>query len=700
MDSIQQLNDATKEFLEQQPKKDQIELLRKVIAYHEKRYYIEDDPIITDREYDILYNKLRKIEEENPELITSASPTQRVGGGIGGDFPPVKHLAPMLSLDNAYTEEDLLNFDATVKKLCAIRAESNVVYSVEPKFDGGSIALVYDQNNLVRAATRGNGELGEDITLNARILPSVPLHVNFESLGLNIVELRGEAIIRKDKFEELNKQRSLDGAILYANPRNAATGGLRTKDPNETRKRQIEVFVYQVAYAVDSSGNEVVGNSHFENIETLGKLGFKIPHQEKKLCQNIQEVIDFIQKWDAQRDQYAYEIDGMVVKVDEITLQKVCGFTSHHPRWATAFKFKAKQATSTLLNVEYQVGKVGSITPVAKIQPVYLAGVTVSSISLHNEEFIRSKDLKIGDTIVVERAGDVIPYIVKSIADVRNGQEKAIEFPQFCPVNHTDTEVRLIKEEGESAWRCPECVCGAQDLQRLIFHVSKEAMDIDGFGKSYVEKFYSLGWIKDISDVYQLDYTLISQLDGFGQKSADNLKSSIDKAKKNPIHRLLHSLSIHHLGKRASKIIAQEISHVLELTSWDLARYTALKDIGPVVAENVIQWFSKEANVQMLKRMDAHGVNMQQTEDDKPLISATSGALLGKSILFTGTLLKMGRKEAEDLASKQGAKILSAVSSNLNILVVGEKAGSKLKKAESLGTVEIWNEDKFIEMVS
>ena len=690
----------TKLFLDNPPDKTQINALRQVIAFHEKKYYVEDDPIITDREYDILYNALKNIEQNHPELITTSSPTQRVGGDISSDFPPVKHLVPMLSLDNAYNEEDLINFDQSVKKLTGLTQESDVVYCVEPKFDGGSIALVFENDTLVRAATRGNGSLGEDITRNAKILPSVPLHAEFSKHGIKLVELRGEALIRRDKFDALNAQRASDGLTLYANPRNAATGGLRTKDPAETRRRQIDVFIYQMTYAENTDGQQMEGTSHHENIALLGSLGFKIPNEEKKLCHNIQSVIAFIQSWEAKRDSYPYEIDGMVVKVDDIQMQIKCGSTSHHPRWATAFKFKAKQAISTLLAVEYQVGKVGSITPVAKIKPVYLAGVTVSSISLHNEDFIRSKDLRIGDQVLVERAGDVIPYISKSLPELRTGDETAIVFPEFCPVNNTDIIVALIKEEGESAWRCPDCVCGNQPLQKMIFHVSKEAMDIDGFGKSYVEKFYSLGWLKDMSDIYDLDYDLIAELEGFGRKSAENLKQSVEKAKKNPIHRLLHSLSIHHLGKRASKLISEEITHVLDLLQWDMERFTAIKDIGPVVAQNVIAWLSDNQNVAMLRRMESLGVNLYQTDEDKPLASASEGTLAGKTILFTGTLLQMGRKEAETLAAKQGAKLLSAVSSNLNILVVGEKAGSKLKKAESLGTVEIWTEDQFIARIS
>jgi DNA ligase (NAD+) len=457
-----------------------------------------------------------------------------------------------------------------------------------------------------------------------------------------------------------------------------------------------------LAYAVDAEGNNILPTliTHKEGIDLLGKLGFKIPREETKVCKNIAEVHDFVRYWEQKRDSYPYEIDGMVIKVNNLSIQDRCGFTAHHPRWAIAFKFKAKQATSKLLAVEYQVGKIGSITPVAKIEPVHLAGVTVSSISLHNEEFIRGKDLKIGDTVLVERAGDVIPYIVKSMDELRDGSEKEIFFPVFCPANTTDQQVPLIKEDGEAAWRCPNCVCGAQNLQKMIFHVSKEAMDIDGFGKSYVEKFYELGWLTDMSDIYRLDYEAISKLEGFGKRSVEKLEAAIQKAKSNPIQRLLYSLCIHHFGKKASKLIAEQISHVLELQTWSTEQYLEIKDIGPVVAENVSAWFADDKNIAMLQRMEALGVNLTQTEDDKPLQVSEDGKLYGKTILFTGTLQTMGRKEAEELAAKHGAKNISAVSSNLNILVVGEKAGSKLKKAQSLGTVQVLTEAEFAALIN
>ncbi len=509
--------------------------------------------------------------------------------------------------------------------------------------------------------------------------------------------MRGEALIRKDIFQKINTEREKEGLPLFANPRNAATGGLRTKDPAETKKRGLEAFIYQLGYAENVNHENISGTlpDHFESIELLGKVGFKIPHKEIKKCKSIDDVIAYCSLWQNQRDQYPYEIDGMVIKVNEKKLQEKCGSTGHHPRWAIAFKFKAKQATSKLLHIEYQVGKIGSITPVAKIEPVHLAGVTVSSISLHNEDFILSKDLRINDTILVERAGDVIPYIVKSFPELRTGNEEIIKFPQYCPENKSE-KVPLVKEDGESAWRCVHCTCGAQLLQKMIFHVSKEAMDIDGLGKSQIEKFYFLGWLRDLSDIYRLDYEKIASLEGFGKKSAENLSAAVEKARKNPISKLLHSLSIHHLGKKASKIIAEKINHVLELQVWTEEQLMDIKDIGPVVARNIVQFFNTEENIEVLKKMEDYGVNLYQTEEDKPIAVSTEGPLVGKTILFTGALQKMDRIKAQEIATIMGAKNLSAVSSNLDILVVGENAGSKLKKAREMGTVEIWTEDEFL----
>ena len=672
--------------------------LRRVIIYHEWRYYILNDPVLSDFEYDQLFKKLETLEEAHPELITPDSPTQRVSADLTSDFPSVEHLTPMLSLGNSYNAEDLKDFDEQIKRLVNLSEDADIEYAVEPKFDGGSIAVVFENDQLVRAATRGNGTVGEEMTANARVIRSIPLRAAFSKHNIHKVEVRGEVLIRKEIFAQINEDRAKEGLSLFANARNTASGGLRMKDPREVAKRGLEAFMYTLGYAADAKGNSVLDQfvTHEESLAFLEKLGFKVPTYERKVCKNIQEATDFCLEWEAKREDYPYEIDGMVIKVNSRELQERAGYTSHHPRWAIAFKFKAKQATTKLQSVEYQVGKIGSITPVAKLLPVQLAGVTISSVSLHNEDFIREKDLRIGDTVLVERAGDVIPYIVKAMDELRDGSETPIEFPKNCPINDTETPVELVRIEGEAAWRCPRCVCGAQDLQRIIFHVSKTAMDIDGLGKSIVERFYELGWIRTIADIYRLDYEQIAQLEGFGEKSAKNMEASIEQAKKQPIHRLLHSLSIHHLGKKISKLLAAEVDHVLELKDWTLEDFVNIKDVGPVVAENIIAFFSVPRNVALLEEMEALGVNMRQTEEDRPKVVADDAPFLGKTILFTGTLSQMSRKEAQEKAEAAGARNVSSVSSKLNILVVGEKAGSKLKKARELGTVEILTEEEFL----
>ena len=693
---------TSKKWLSSSAKVLEISELKDLLRYHEWKYYVRNSPTLADYEYDQLYKQLEAIEAANPNLITQDSPTQRVANDLSGNLDPVAHVVPMLSLANSYNAEDLASFDKSIKRYLNIPEEKNIEYSVEPKFDGGSIAVLYENDFLIRAATRGNGTMGEEMTANARTMPSIPLRAPLAELGIYKAEMRGEALIRKDNFAKINAQRETDGHALFANPRNAATGGLRTKDPNETRNRELEAFIFQLAYAVDKNGNDKLQelNTHYESIELMGQLGFKIPQNEMKTCVNIKEVADYCATWEDKREKYEYEVDGLVVKVNDLKLQERSGSTQHHPRWAIAYKFKAKQATSILTDIEYQVGKIGSITPVAKIEPVQLAGVTVSSVSLHNEDFIKTKDLRIGDTILVERAGDVIPYIVKSMEELRDGSQVPVEYPTVCPINpDTDNPVTLVKEEGESAWRCLKCTCGQQDLQRMIFHVSKNAMDIDGFGKSYVENFHSHGWLKDISDVYNLDYNAIKTLEGFGSKSAEKLLSAVNKAKGNPIHRLLHSLSIHHLGKKASKLIAAEINHVFDLQYWNKEKFTSIKDIGPVVADNVIAYFSDPDHIAMLHRIEEHGVNMKQTKEDRPLVVSEDAPLSGKTILFTGSLQLMGRKEAQKLAEQNGAKNISAVSSNLNILVAGEKAGSKLKKAQALGSVLIMTEEEFVALI-
>lgn len=697
--------DRSKKYLSGVPTLPAAELiseLRTLLRYHEWRYYVQDDPLLADSEYDGLFHLLQAAEEENPGLITPDSPTQRVGSDLTGDAQSVPHLVPMLSLGNGYGAEDLAEFDRSVKRMLNIDESVPLAYATEPKYDGGTIVLVYENDRLTRAATRGNGVLGEEITHNARVIKSIPLTADFSRYGLHRVELRGEVVIRKDRFKSMNEARSEAGLSLFANPRNTATGGLRMKSPAEVADRKLEAFIYSFGYGTDEAGNDAVQllGTHTHALDILTGLGFKVPAigYERAQSTDIVHAAAFCVEWEAKRQEYPYEIDGMVVKLDDLALQERAGYTSHHPRWAIAYKFAARQATTTLLRVEYQVGKIGTITPVAKTEPVALAGVMISSVSLHNEDFIVDKDLRIGDQVLLERAGDVIPYIVKTLAELRDGREQPILWPVTCPINRTSEPVPLVRGEGEAAWRCPVCVCGAQNLQRIIFHVSRAAMDIDGMGRRYVEQFYGLGWLRTIVDVYRLPYDDIAELEGFGRRSAENLRRSVETAKLNPLWRLLYGLSIHHFGKKATQLVARHIEHVLDLADWTEAQFLDIKDIGPTVAANVVEYFSNPIHVEQLRELEALGVNVRPTDEDRPAAEVTEGPFLGKTMLFTGSLQQLSRKEAQEKAQAAGARIVSAVSGKLDILVVGEKPGSKLKKARALGTVTVMTEEEFIRL--
>ena len=464
-----------------------------VIRYHDWKYYLQSTPSINDQQYDFLFKELKKIETEHPNLVRDDSPTQRIGLALSTDAKTVAHSVPMISLDNSYNADDLKEFDERLQKL--LNGEA-IQYCVEPKFDGSSIALLYENDKLVRAATRGNGVEGEDITHNARVLKSIPLQANFSKRGISKIELRGEVVIANDVFKKLNEDRAKENLKTFQNSRNTASGSLRMKDPSETANRGLEAFMYQIGYAVDTNNNNVLGeslNNHFENIDMLYTLGFKTPQSEKKICNSIQEVIDFCNQWEAKRDSYNYEIDGMVIKVNKLTQQNKVGATGHHPRWAIAYKFKAKKARTKLLDIEYQVGRTGAITPVAKLEPVPLAGVTISSVSLHNEDFIKEKKLRMNAYVYVERSGDVIPYISGVDESSLDENTQEIIFPKNCPSCNSE----LVREAEESAWRCINLECIAKSEESIIHFVSKEAMDIDGLGRDIVIRFMKEGLINN-----------------------------------------------------------------------------------------------------------------------------------------------------------------------------------------------------------
>jgi DNA ligase (NAD+) len=671
----------------------EIEGLRNTLRFHEHRYYVQNDPLISDFEYDSLYKLLEKYEQENPGIITKDSPTQRVGAGLIKDFPKRQHLVPMLSLENSYNADDLYDWDRKAKELSGL---DEIEYCAEPKFDGASISLIYEDDFLFRGTTRGDGETGDDITPNIKQIKSLPLSAAFASYGIQQIEIRGEVLLNKKNFKKYNEKLMEEGLPPLANPRNAAAGSLRIKDTKEVGKRNLEAFLYHVSYITTTDNEQRTTNNeqpttHSGMLEMLWQLGFRSPKNEMKIIKGIDGVIKHIAAFEKQRDDLPYEIDGMVIKVNDLALQERLGMTSHHPRWAIAYKFKARQATSKLLDVEYQVGRTGAVTPVAKIQPVLVGGVTVGSISIHNEEYIKEKDLKLGDTILIERSGDVIPQIVKSQPELRTGAEQEIVFPKTCPVCKSE----LYKPQGEAVWRCINFNCEAQVVERIIHFVSKDAMDIRSFGEANVRKFFEIGLIKDVPSIYHLSFDKIKTLEGFGTKSIENLMQAIEASKTQPLHRLIYGLGIRYVGETTAKTLAQSVNNIFDFATFSEEALKEMDDVGLKVAKSIYEFFKNENNITMLQQLQQSGVSISAQKQ-----IAVSGNFSGASFLFTGTLNKLKRSEAEAQVEENGGKILSGVSSKLNYLIVGDDAGSKLEKAKKIPSIKILSEEDFLKMLT
>ncbi len=671
---------------------DNIEDLRDVLRFHEYRYYVQNDPLISDFEYDSLYKLLEQFEKENPDAVTTDSPTQRVGKGLIKDFPKTQHLVPMLSLENSYNADDLQDFDRKARELSGL---AEIEYCVEPKFDGASISLIYEDDLFIRGVTRGDGDVGDDITLNVKQIRSVPLSAKFSNYGIEQVEIRGEVLMNKNNFKAYNDALIEEGIPPLANPRNAAAGSLRIKDTAEVSRRNLEAFLYHVSYdhapATQPKTQNPKPKTHSGMLEMLWNLGFRSPKNEMKVFKGIDGVIKHVHDFEKERDNLGYEIDGMVIKVNDLDLQDKLGMTSHHPRWAIAFKFKARQATSKLIDVEFQVGRTGAVTPVAKIEPVQVGGVTVSSISIHNEEYIREKNLMKGDTILIERSGDVIPQIVKSFPELRKGNEVKIDFPKVCPVCYD----ALFKPAEDAVWRCINLTCPAHIVEGIIHFVSKDAMDIRSFGEANVRKFYELGLLNSIPQIYTLPYDEIGKLDGFGQKSISKLQQAIEDSKKQPLHRIIYALGIRYVGETTAKTLAHAVNHLLQFANFTEEQLKGLDDVGVKVAKTVYEFFHNNDNLQLLQKLESLGIQLKNEKKD----IITGANLTGQTFLFTGTLTQLKRTEAEELVEQNGGKILGAVSSKLNYLVVGENAGSKLEKAKKIPSVKVISEKVFIEML-
>jgi len=664
--------------------------LRNVLRFHEYRYYVLNEPLVSDFEYDQLYKALEHLEKDHPGLITKDSPTQRVATSLTKEFPTVQHLVPMLSLENSYNADDLVDWDRKAQELTGL---NNIEYCIEPKFDGASISLIYEDDVLARGATRGDGVEGDEVTVNLKQIRSIPLFASFSDHGIQQIEIRGEVMMSKKSFKKYNDQLAEQNLPPLANPRNAAAGSLRIKDPKEVARRSLEAFLYHISYVHPQSKKPVskLLDTHAGSLQLLADVGFPSPQQYKKVVKGIDKVIDWCNDFEKKRDDLPFEIDGMVIKVNDLELQDKMGMTTHHPRWAIAFKFKARQATSTLRNVEFQVGRTGSITPVAKIDPTPIGGVVVTSISLFNEEVIQEKDLKIGDKVLVERAGDVIPYIVRSISENRTGKEKKIVFPTNCPVCGD----KLVKSPDEAVWRCVNINCEAQVVERIIHFTSKDAMDIRGLGEANIRKFFELGFLKDVPGIYHLPFDKIRTLEGFGEKSLSNLESAIGASKKQPLHRLIYALGIRYVGETTAKVLANSVHYLPLLKDQSIEDLQQLEDVGPKVAGSIFQFFRNKDNLKMLEELEKAGVNLTSSKSKS---TSGGGNLAGQTFLFTGTMAKLKRSEAEELVEQQGGTIVSGVSSKLHYLVVGDDAGSKLEKAKKISSIKILTEEEFLQL--
>ncbi len=650
-----------------------LEELRREINRHNWLYHTQDAPEISDAQYDQLMRELLELEEQYPELITPDSPSQRVGGQILEGFTPVVHPAPMLSLDNAFSPEDLRAFSARLHRLLGVRP----AYVVELKIDGLAVALEYRDGVFVQGATRGDGSVGEDITANLRTIRTLPLRLT-EPVSIRV---RGEAFMPRPAFEALNKVREEQGQPLFANPRNAAAGSLRQLDPRIAASRQLDLFVYTLEQA------QAHGDSHWQAMNWLEELGFKVNPQRRRF-EDIEEVIEYVETWQVKRAELPYATDGMVIKVDDLALQARAGSTAKSPRWAIAWKFPAEQGRSRILDITLNVGRTGAITPTAELEPVQLAGTTVSRASLHNEDYIRDKDIRIGDLVLVQKAGDIIPEIVASLKDKRDGSERIWQPPAQCPACGSDS----VRVEGEAVRRCPNPSCPAQIRERVIHYASRGAMDIDGLGPAVVDALFRAGLIEDVADLYALKAEEIAKLERMGEKSAANLVAAIEETKKRPLERLLFGLGIRFVGAKAAKLLAQHFGSIEALQAASQEELMAVPEIGEKIAESVVRELADADMRNLIRRLQQAGVNTTQPK------RAGGGPLEGKTFVLTGTLDSLTREEAKALIEERGGKVAGSVSAKTDYVVAGEKAGSKLERARQLG-IKILNEKEFQEII-
>jgi DNA ligase (NAD+) len=661
----------------------QIEKLRDEIRHHDELYYVQDSPEITDREYDQLMETLQKLEAEHPELITPDSPTQRVGGRPAEGFPEVVHTRQMLSLDNSYNIDELRAFDERCQRLAEGRP---LEYVAELKIDGLSLSLQYENGVLTRGVTRGDGRIGEEVTQNARTIRSVPLRLRTQAKKINsTLEVRGEVFIPRDVFDRTNAEREEAGEPRFANPRNAAAGAIRQLDSRLVAKRKLDMFAYDLLV-----GGRKAFPTHWEALDWMEQAGFRVnPH--RKLCKTIDIVIDFANEKEALRDDLGYEIDGLVVKVNSTAFQDEFGATQKAPRWAIAYKYPARQASTRVLDIVVQVGRTGALTPVAYLEPVFLAGTTVSRATLHNEDEIKRLGLKIGDWVMIEKSGEIIPKVLSVVTSKRTGGEKPFKPPKNCPV----CGGLISRPEGEVVARCVAADCRAQLLGRLLHFASRRAMRIEGLGEVLAEQLVAENYVKDVGDLYTLTLEQVASLPRMAEKSATNLLAQIEASKSRDLSNLLYALGIRHVGERTAGILAHERSSLDRLISASVEELDAIPEIGLTVAESVRDWFDDEGNRALCDRLRAAGV---KTEADRRNDGEVDERFAGKQFVLTGTLTSFTRDEARALIEARGGRVNSSVSKKTDYVVTGEAAGSKLDKAQSLG-VTVLDEDAFKEML-
>lgn len=658
------------------------EKLRREIRHNEYLYYVLDAPEITDAEYDRMMVRLRELEARYPDSIPADSPTQRVGGRASSQFTEVRHLEPLLSLGNVFSAEELRAFDERVRS--GLPAGSKVEYVMEPKIDGLACSLIYENGKLVRAATRGDGVVGENVTANVRTIRSIPLTLKVpegEAVP-ELLDVRGEVYMPRQAFMRLNEQRAERGESEFANPRNAAAGSLRQLDPQVTASRSLSFFAYYLV-------SEGAQPKHSESLALLARYGFKVS-ENYKVVENIDEAIKYIGDFNELRQGLSYDTDGAVIKVNDVYQQRILGATGKDPRWATAYKYPPEQAETTLEDIDWRVGRTGVLTPTAVLTPVKLSGSVISRATLHNEDFIRAKDIRIGDRVVINKAGEIIPEVLRVVAEKRTGDEKEVEIPSVCP----ECGWRVERQGEEAAIRCTNPHCPALGREGLIHFVSRDAMNIDGCGPSVINALLDAGLVRDAADLYSLRKEDLLKLERMGEKSADNLLTALAESKKNELDKLLFALGIRHVGAKVARILATEFGSMEKLQQAQPEELAQIRDIGDKIAESAVTWLNVPANIDLVERLAAAGLTMTFT----PPASQEDNPFFGKTLVFTGTMPTLGRAEAKTMAQDVGAKVSGSVSKKTDYVIAGAEAGSKLEKAQQLG-VTVIDEAEFLRLL-